>query len=66
MHYARMSLRKIQKHLQMFAPKNSHYSTIYRRIVKYANMISNLTDKIQIKSGQELMSDEMEYHRLGE
>lgn len=66
MYYAGMSLRKIQEHLQMFAPKNSHYSTIYRWIVKYANMISTLTDNIQIKSGQELMSDEMEYHRLGE
>ena len=66
MYYAGMSLRKIQEHLQMFAPKNSHYSTIYRWIVKYANMINNLTNKIQIKSGQELMSDEMEYHRLGE
>ncbi|MEK6896639.1 MAG: DDE-type integrase/transposase/recombinase [Nanoarchaeota archaeon] len=66
MYYAGMSLRKIQEHLQMFAPKNSHYSTIYRWIVKYANMISTLTDNLQIQSGQELMSDEMEYHRLGE
>src|SRR3989338_3900843 len=65
MYYAGMSLRKIQEHLQMFARKNSHYSTIYRWIVKYANMISTLTENIQIKSGQELMSDEMEYHRLG-
>lgn len=66
MYYAGMSLRKIQEHLQMFAPKNSHYSTIYRWIVKYANMISTLTDNLQIQSGIELMSDEMEYHRLGE
>ncbi len=66
MYYAGMSLRKIQEHLQMFAPKNSHYSTIYRWIVKYANMISTLTDNLQVQSGQELMSDEMEYHRLGE
>jgi len=66
MYYAGMSLRKIQEHMQMFAPKNSHYSTIYRWIVKYANMISTLTNNLQIQSGQELMSDEMEYHRLGE
>ena len=66
MYYAGMSLRKIQEHLQMFAPKNSHYSTIYRWIVKYANMISTLTNNLQVQSGQELMSDEMEYHRLGE
>jgi len=66
MYYAGMSLRKIQEHLQMFAPKNSHYSTIYRWVVKYANMISTLTNNLQIESGIELMSDEMEYHRLGE
>ena len=66
MYYAGMSLRKIQEHLQMFAPKNSHYSTIYRWIVKYANMISTLINSLQVQSGQELMSDEMEYHRLGE
>ena len=66
MYYAGMSLRKIQEHLQMFAPKNSHYSTLYRWIVKYANMISTLTNNLQVQSGQELMSDEMEYHRLGE
>jgi len=66
LYYSGMSLRKIQEHLQMFTPKNSHYSTIYRWIVKYVNIISTLTDNLQIQSGQELMSDEMEYHRLGE
>jgi len=66
LYYSGVSLRKIQEHLQMFAPKNSHYSTIYRWIVKYVNMVSTLTENIQIQSGQELMSDEMEYHRLGE
>ncbi|MBI2632460.1 DDE-type integrase/transposase/recombinase [Candidatus Pacearchaeota archaeon] len=66
MYYAGMSLRKIQEHLQMFAPKNSHYSTIYRWNVKYANMISTLTNNLQIESGIELMSDELDYHRLGE
>ncbi len=65
MYYAGMSLRKIQEHLQMFTPKNCHYSTIYRWIIKYANMISTFTDNLQINSGQELMSDEMEYRRLG-
>jgi hypothetical protein len=29
-------------------------------------MIGKFTDKLQIQSGQELMSDEMEYRRLGE
>ncbi|MEK6858611.1 MAG: DDE-type integrase/transposase/recombinase [Nanoarchaeota archaeon] len=65
LYYSGMSLRKIQSHLQMFAPKNAHYSSIYRWIVKYANMISTITDKLPIQSGAELMSDEMEYSRLG-
>jgi transposase-like protein len=66
LYYSGMSLRKIQSHLQMFAPKNTHYSTIYRWLVKYANMISRISDKFEIESGNELMSDEMEYKRLGE
>mgnify|MGYP001614707490 CR=1 FL=1 len=66
MYYSGMSLRKIQSHLQMFAPHNCHHVTIYRWLVKYANMISTLTDNLQTEGGQELMSDEMEYHRLGE
>jgi putative transposase len=66
MYFSGMSLRKIQQHLKMFAPHNSHYSTIYRWIVKYADMISVLTDNVQIENGKELMSDEMEYKRLGE
>ncbi len=65
MYYSGMSLRKIQAHLQMFYPKNSHYSSIYRWIVKYADMISKVTDKLPVNSGIELMSDEMEYKRLG-
>ncbi len=66
MYYSGMSLRKIQAHLQMFVPKNSHYSTIYRWLIKYSGMINELTSKFQIDSGIELQSDEMEYHRLGE
>ena len=65
LYYSGMSLRKIQSHLQMFAPKNAHFSSIYRWIVKYADMISNVTDKLSVNSGIELMSDEMEYKRLG-
>ena len=63
LYYNGMSFRKIQEHLKAFYPKNCHYSTAYRWIVKYAVMISNLTDNLQIKSGIELQSDEMEYHR---
>src|SRR3989344_3993421 len=65
MYYSGMSLRKIQAHLKMFYPKNCHYSTIYRWLVKYSQMMSRLTDNLQVENGQELMSDEMEYKRLG-
>jgi transposase-like protein len=66
MYYAGMSLRKIQSHLKVFYPHNAHFSTIYRWLVKYAEMMSVITDNFQTEGGQELMSDEMEYHRLGE
>lgn len=65
LYYSGMSLRKIQSHLQMFAPKNAHFSSIYRWIVKYTDMIGKVTDKLPVSSGIELMSDEMEYKRLG-
>lgn len=63
LYYKGVSFRKLQEHLQAFYPKNSHYSTIYRWIIKYAIMVSNLTDNIPIKCGREIMSDEMEYYR---
>ena len=63
LYYNGISFRKIQEHLKAFYPKNCHYSTAYRWIVKYSMMISKLTDNLQIKSGIELQSDEMEYHR---
>ncbi len=63
LYYNGMSFRKIQEHLKVFYPKNCHYSTAYRWIIKYSMMISNLTDKLQSKSGIELQSDEMEYQR---
>lgn len=66
MYYSGMSLRKIQSHLKVFYPHNAHYSTIYRWLVKYAKMMSSLTDNLQAENGHELMSDEMEYKRLGE
>jgi len=63
LYYNGMSFRKIQEHLKAFYPKNCHYSAAYRWIVKYSMMIGKLTDNLQIKSGIELQSDEMEYHR---
>jgi putative transposase len=61
-----VSTRKIQEHLQAFYPHNVDHSTILRWIRKYSLIISEFTDKLKIDSGIELMSDEMEYHRLGE
>lgn len=63
LYYNGMSFRKIQEHLKAFYPQNCHYSTAYRWIIKYSIMISKLTDNLQIRSGIELQSDEMEYHR---
>jgi len=60
-----VSTRKIQEHLQAFYPHNSSNVSIYKWIVRYSEMISRFTDKLSVKSGTELMCDEMEYHRLG-
>ena len=60
-----ISTRKIEEHLQSFYPQNSSWVTVYSWIIKYSNMIHKFTDKLRIKTGKELMSDEMEYHRLG-
>ena len=56
-----MSLRKIQEHLQAFYPHNSSHMTILRWVRKYSVMIGNYTDKLKVNSGNEIMSDEMEY-----
>jgi transposase-like protein len=58
-----VSTRKIQEHLQAFYPHNSCYSTIYRWVVKYANMISKYTDSLKLNVGQECQVDEVEFHR---
>ncbi len=65
LYFRGISLRKIQEHLQAFYPENSSHVAIYDWVIKYPIMISKLTDNLKINSGVELMSDEMEYHRLG-
>jgi len=65
LYYKGISLRKIQEHLQAFYPKNSSHVAIYDWIIRCHMMISKLTDNLKINVGPELMSDEMEYHRLG-
>ena len=63
LYYKGVSLRKVQEHFQAFYPTNSSHMSVYRWIVKYSTMVSNLTDNIPIQCGKEMMSDEMEYHR---
>jgi len=63
LYYKGVSLRKVQEHFQAFYPHNSSHMSVYRWIVKYSTMVSNLTDNMPIQCGKEMMSDEMEYHR---
>ena len=61
--YRGVSTRKVQEHFKAFYPHNSSNVTVYRWVVKYSKMISNFTDKLKIKGGQEIQVDEVEYHR---
>ena len=63
MYYSGMSLRKIADHLQRFFPKEVHYSTIYRWIMKYVPIMENFTEKKCIKAGWQLQGDEVEFKR---
>jgi len=63
LYYKGVSLRKVQEHFQAFYPHNSSHMSVYRWIVKYATMVSNLIDNLPIKCGKEMQSDEMECYR---
>ena len=63
LYYKSVSLRKVQEHFRAFYPKNSTHVSIYNWIIKYSRMVGSLTDNLPIRSGEEMMSDEMEYHR---
>ena len=63
LYYKGVSLRKVQEHFQAFYSKNSTYVSVYNWIMKYATMVSKLIDNMPIQCGNEMMSDEMEYHR---
>jgi len=64
--YRGVSTRKVQEHFQAFYPHNSSHKSIYKWVVKYAQMISKFTDKIKIHNGDEIQLDEMEFHRKDE
>jgi len=61
--YRGVSTRKVQEHFQAFYPQNSTNKSIYKWIVKYAKMIAEFTDNLQLQVGKELQVDEMEYSR---
>jgi transposase-like protein len=63
MYYSGMSFRKIADHLQRFFPKEVHYSTIYRWIMKYVPIMENFTEQQEVKAGWQLQGDEVEYKR---
>jgi len=58
-----ISTRKIQEHLQAFYPKNVSWVSIYNWVIKYSKIISEFTDNLRLKAGQEIQVDEIEFHR---
>lgn len=63
MYYSGMSFRKIADHLKRFFPKDVHFSTIYRWIMKYVPIMENFTENQKIKASWQIQSDEVEYKR---
>ena len=61
LYYSGASLRKSQEHLGVFHSHNASHQTILNWIRKYAKLVSKFVDKLNLKVGNELMSDEMEY-----
>ena len=66
LYYKGVSLRKVQEHFQAFYTKNSSHVSVYNWILRYATMVSKLTDNIPIECGQEMMSDEITFLMQGE
>lgn len=65
LYFSGTSLRKTQEHLGVFFNHNASHMTVLRWIRKYSNQVSNFTDKLKLKTGDELMVDEMEYKTKG-
>lgn len=61
--YRGVSTRKVQEHLKAFYPHNASHKSIYKWIVKYSKVISQFTDRLKLRVGDEIQIDEMEYHR---
>ena len=65
LYFSGTSLRKTQAHLGVFRESNCSYVTILEWIRKYATLVGNFADSLNLKVGEELMSDEMEYSVKG-
>jgi|SRR3989344_6946566 len=65
LYFSGTSLRKTQEHLGIFNNHNCSYVTILKWIRKYSKLVSSFTDKLELKVGNELMADEMEYKTKG-
>lgn len=63
MFYRGVSTRGVQEHLSMFFPHNCDHSTILRWVWRYAKIIGKFTNKLKIKTGEEIQFDEIEYCR---
>lgn len=64
--YSGASLRKSQEHLGVFHSHNASYVSILKWIRRYAKLVGSFVDKLNLKVGEELMSDEMEYATKGQ
>jgi len=63
LYYRGVSTRKVQEHLGVFYPHNATHKSVYKWVVKYAKMISQFTNNLKLKVGQEAQVDEIEFHR---
>jgi len=61
--YRGVSTRKVQEHLGVFYPHNASNVSIYNWIIKYAKVISKMTNRFKLQVGEEAQTDEIEFHR---
>jgi len=65
LYFSGISLRKSQEHLGVFYEHNCSYVAVLEWIRRYSKLVSEFTDKLNLKVGNELMSDEMEFSTKG-
>ena len=61
--YRGVSTRKVRDHFKAFYPHNSSHKSVYKWVIKYAEMISSFTDNLPLQVGSEVQIDEIEYKR---